>query len=306
MARKSEEIEDEVRGILLKARTDLGKSWGDIYYGRALKPADWQATQTHLVETAIARARQIMAQEQLDLKSVEIFERYRIAELQTYLKDAIWRVDGNSDRQPPEPEPTLSKSDRQDLETQIEEFLQRLRRRQLPRLEPAEAKRALQDIDQQSSQEWARLKPGLDLDLDLQRTAYQRWQEELKRLSDECGLSQHLAARFEKTLISDLPETARPKSQLSKKATGLFYDLYFGGQVCSFSYYRGGEEIASLKLQRGRAEAKYEDGANVAEFHRDNRLEEYGGRYERESRYPHSFRHWVLARIQEIAGNWKP
>lgn len=87
-ARSREEIEDEVRAILLKARTDLGKS----------KPADWQATQTRLVETAIARARQIMTQEQLDPKSVALFERYRIAELQSYLKDAIRRVDAKSDR----------------------------------------------------------------------------------------------------------------------------------------------------------------------------------------------------------------
>lgn len=40
----------------------------------------------------------------------------------------------------------------------------------------------------------------------------------------------------------------------------------------------------SLKLFKGIAHARYEDTANVAEFHANGVIEEYGGRYEREFR----------------------
>lgn len=114
-----------------------------------------------------------LTQEQLDPKSVALFERCRIAELRTYLKDAIGRMDLSLAWLPPEP--SHSKAGLQGLKTQIDELLERLRRMKLPRLEPAEAKAAMQQINQQSSQEWSYLRVGLDLDLDLQRSAHRHW-----------------------------------------------------------------------------------------------------------------------------------
>ncbi|MFN8608518.1 MAG: hypothetical protein U0931_13355 [Vulcanimicrobiota bacterium] len=300
MARSTEEIEDEVRAVLLKAKKELGQSWGDIYFGRAQRPPDWQATQEARVRDAIARARKIMSDHRLEASSVALFERYRIAELQKEMEDAVQRLAFKASWGDPEPEPRLTKADRKALKRAVEQFIARLKAIRLPEMPPDQAIAALNQIEQSCQLEWEQMRPRLDLDLELQRQAYERWQAEMQRLSDQSGRTRHLAARFEKILVSHLPDSARPLSQLRSDPHGLFYALYSDGQLRRLVRYREGNLIESLDLSHQLAEGKWEDGANVAEFHPDNSLDEYGGRYERESRYAGTFRDWVEDCIQRM------
>ena len=301
MAKSTEEIEDEVRSVLLKAKNKLGQSWGDIYFGRAEMAPDWQVTQEAMVRGAIARARKIMAENRLEASSVALFERYRIAELEKDMEDAVLRLRFKAASEAPDPEPQLSKRERKALKEDIRQFIQRLESVSLPDLPPDQAREAMDRIEAESRLEWQNFRAQLDLDLDLQRQAYEQWQAQLQRLSDESGRTRHLAARFEKMVVQDLPPTARPRSQIRSESNGLFYDLYGDGQLRRLVRLREGEVIESLDLAQRVAEGKWEDGANVAEFHQDNRLEEYGGRYDRESRYPGSFRDWVLECIRQMS-----
>ncbi|MBS2038592.1 hypothetical protein JST97_26670 [bacterium] len=301
MAKSTEEIEDEVRAVLLKAKKKLGQSWGDIYFGRAQMPPDWQATQRAMVTQAIAQARKIMAENRLEASSVDLFERYRISELQKEMDDAVQRLAFKANWDAPEPEAKLTKPERKALKQAIQEFITRLKSITLPDLPPEEAIAAVRRIEQESSLQWQEMRPQLDVDLDLQRQAYERWQAVLQRLSNECGRTRHLAAKFEKILVSHLPPSARPRSQRRPDSTGLFYELYEDGQLRRLVRVRQGESFETLELSHRKAEAKWEDSANVAEFHADNTLDEYGGRYERESRYPGSFQDWVLEAIRKMS-----
>lgn len=101
-------------------------------------------------------------------------------------------------------------------------------------------------------------------------------------------------------MAADLPSGARPLSGSAPKGNGGYYKCFGDGQLKWFGAYRGGVCIAHLDLHHHIAQARYEDGANVAEFLPDNTLEEYGGRYERESRYPHSYKHWVISTIEAM------
>ena len=58
--------------------------------------------------------------------------------------------------------------------------------------------------------------------------------------------------------------------------------------------------VEEIELELGVSAARFEDSANVAEFHPDGGTEEYGGRYERSSEAPASFRAWVCQRVSQM------
>ncbi len=302
MALSQKEIEDQVRKILMSSKKRLDDCWGSVYRRESSPQNDTYAQQQRQVHQAIEQARSLMAEHKLDPSSVAIFERYRIAELLELLdSSSMYLVKGQSQfRFQPEPEPELTTEQSLSLKTWFAQFLGELRSTRVAPMGQAEAAEYVRGLKERTSKAWMERRPLLDQDPELQMQFYQQREAELNRLAQECGHAGYQAAKFEKIVAADLPSGARPLSGSDPKGNGGYYKCFGDGQLKWFGAYRGGVCIAELDLHHHKAQARYEDGANVAEFLPDNSLEEYGGRYERESRYPHSYKHWVISTIEAM------
>lgn len=104
--------------------------------------------------------------------------------------------------------------------------------------------------------------------------------------------------RFEKIYRYDLDP--RVKVGLPKDSDGVYAEFYPDGHLRRVVSLRGGIENGVLRLWPEQARARYEDSANVAEFRSDGVIEEYGGRYEHETRARIHFRDWALQKIEEM------
>ena len=103
---------------------------------------------------------------------------------------------------------------------------------------------------------------------------------------------------FEKICQSDLD----PRVVIGppEGSDGVYAEFYADGhlrRVVAMGTGKGGGE---LRVWPDQARARYEDSANVAEFRSDGVIEEYGGRYERETRARVFFRDWVLRKVVEM------
>ncbi|MCA9781567.1 MAG: hypothetical protein KC800_32840 [Candidatus Eremiobacteraeota bacterium] len=103
---------------------------------------------------------------------------------------------------------------------------------------------------------------------------------------------------FEKIYQSDLDP--RVVSGPPEDSDGVFAEFYSDGHLRRVVAMRDGKSGGELRVWPDEARARYEDSANVAEFRPDGVIEEYGGRYERESRARIFFRDWVLRKVGEM------
>lgn len=284
--------EDTVREILLRAKKNLGDSWGRIYRGEADYSQEWEEAQSAAVARAIQQAREQMVD--LDEATVKLFEKYRISELQESLKSAILFC-----RQPPlqaQPEPELSSEETKELKKRLQKFFQEL---ESYRPEDRLSKEQIDQLRERSDRAWMQMRPQLDLDLDLQRRAHQRWEKHLKALEAQSSCEELRPLAPAAITRKDLPQGSK-RWNTPGKHEGFYYELYQTGHLKRLAYFRNDELIEEIQLEQKAAEARWEDGANVAEFHADRRVEEYGGRYDRDSRWNSGFRDWVLDRIAQM------
>ena len=79
--------EDAVREILVRAKRSFGNAWGAVYRGEAEYSPEWEQAQRLAVGQAIERARSLL--KHLDEATVQLFERYRIADLNKYLESSL-------------------------------------------------------------------------------------------------------------------------------------------------------------------------------------------------------------------------
>ena len=81
----------------------------------------------------------------------------------------------------------------------------------------------------------------------------------------------------------------------SPQGRGVFVSFYSNGHLRQA--VTAGATM-TLKVSNGKAHARYEDTANVAEFHPNGVIEEYGGRYERDVRARITFADWVITQVR--------
>jgi hypothetical protein len=104
---------------------------------------------------------------------------------------------------------------------------------------------------------------------------------------------------FERITRADLDSRVR---QGTRNADGVYVEFYPDGHLKKAAIVRQGVANGTLNLGNGVAHARYEDSANVAEFHPTGTIEEYGGRYERDIKARITFKDWVIQRVGEMLG----
>jgi len=103
---------------------------------------------------------------------------------------------------------------------------------------------------------------------------------------------------FEKIYREDLDP--RVMSGPPADSDGVYAEFYSDGHLRRVVLMSGGKESGEIRVWPDLARARYEDSANVAEFRPDGVIEEYGGRYERETKARLFFRDWVLQKLEEM------
>lgn len=103
---------------------------------------------------------------------------------------------------------------------------------------------------------------------------------------------------FEPVTINDLDP--RANSQEFDGQDGVYLSFYPDGHLSSAVLIHEGSPSGRLSVDRSRAHARYEDSANIAEFHPDGTIEEYGGRYEHEHKARITFHDWVVLKVEEM------
>lgn len=98
-----------------------------------------------------------------------------------------------------------------------------------------------------------------------------------------------------------VPEECLPASSLNPDSTGLYVSYHPDGQLKKLSYAKQGKDSEWLTLDRGKPSGKRENTADVQEFLKSGKVEEYGGRYEHGPYDPKiSYEQWVHRCIGEI------
>ncbi len=136
---------------------------------------------------------------------------------------------------------------------------------------------------------------SIDRDLSPELTRFER---ELNSLVGDLKGWWHEPPTFERVTTEQLDRRAhrgQPDGQ-----NGVYLSFYSDGHLKSAVVIQEGRPCGALSVDNGQPHARYEDSANVAEFHPDGTIEEYGGRYERESKARITFRDWVIQRVEEM------
>lgn len=303
----SADPEDEVRDLLqrgkkelieagLQARQDLEQASGERVAEQIIRT--FSKVQQARVTAAIAKARQLMARHAavLGKKTLAVLEKYRIAELDSEVDREVVRLRNVRTWKEIGREREEVRRRHRDLPQRValagERLLTELAAlRSEPLDGPASShfmrevrqrvERGLGEIDQMVKATGVVDFPEV---LQAQRRLQEAVQNHLCRLEADCGWTEAHAPRFFKFQRADLPEKLQIHS----------------------SYYPDGQlkEVSAngcLKLEHAIPEAKWEDGANVKEFHADGTIDEYGGRYERSFRAKVNFEDWVRQILSEMS-----
>lgn len=259
--------------------------------GQQRYSAEWEETLNSRVNQAIQKARDLLLV--LDEDQRRLFERYRIAELRRELEFTLSRVRPRA--APVAGQPDSSSLHRGKVQKRLKEFL-----RDLESYRPQDAltPEVFKEVRTRLTASWLELAPELQLFPDLHQKAIQRWEAHWLLLSPKVR-SSSLPVPYEKVTRKHLPKGCLPWDAPGRR-DGLYYQCYENGQVKRVVLFREGEPVEEIELELGVSAARFEDSANVAEFHPDGGTEEYGGRYERSSEAPVSFRAWVCQRVSQM------
>lgn len=299
--------EERVRQILVNAAKDLEQDWQAAYRGE--RPRDWEVEARRKLDQAVESARRLIAENTEVLgKTAGLFEKTRISKLYEELENAAHRVTAARARRFT---PIESERGQEEADLTLRELRRELAVR---RMEIKPRACTLEELEQASSAfvSWAaerceaatRTIQGLSL---ANEVHYKELIGDVKR-SAEHSTRQTLEdkrqgwyepATYEKITAQDLEGLARPRRPFAKN--GLYYSCFWNGQVKQVRRLIDGEVSGTLTLARGKASGHYEDSANVAHFHADGLLEEYGGRYERNGLARKTFKTWVLETITSMA-----